>query len=288
MTKTIGICTMEKFDNRLPNTVGSSRIRARWVLEYWGEAEEYQIGKAYKTIIYQKVYWKNMMERFDGVQIIDLCDPDWLERKPVFEYVDLADAVVTSTEALAAYVRKMRPEQEVWCIHDRVFLPEHKPIKTEHSDELKKVVWYGYHQNFHYLYKALDEIINRGLELTVIGDQPFDAPPGYHQLRVHNIPYTYPAVHQELTRHDVLIMPDPTDDPRGEYKSNNKVLTAMALGLPVVKTPQDLERLKTKEAREKAAQEGIVEIGQKWDVKYSALEYQRLVAELWKKRENNK
>ena len=43
MDKTVALCTMEKFDNRMPNSVGSSRIRMRWMLPYWEQAEEFII-----------------------------------------------------------------------------------------------------------------------------------------------------------------------------------------------------------------------------------------------------
>ena len=44
MKKKIGVSTMERFDNRRSQSVGSSRIRARWLLHYWPEAEEYKIN----------------------------------------------------------------------------------------------------------------------------------------------------------------------------------------------------------------------------------------------------
>lgn len=274
---------MERFDNRVKNTVGSSRIRCRWLIELWPEAEEYHVARKYDVMIYQKVYWQAMMEQFQGIQILDICDPDWLEKKPVFEFMDLADAVVTSTEPLAEYIRKLRPKKEVRCIPDRIYLPEHQPIKQTHNDDMKSVVWYGYHQNFHYLYKTVDELFRNSLELFVIADQPFELPMSLRGLKVTNIPYSYPSLHQELIKHDAMIMPAPNDDEKGKFKSNNKTLTGWALGLPVIRMPDDLKRLKSKASREAEAKEKLIEIGKEWDVKYSVLEYQRLIDDLWKK-----
>ena len=92
--KNVGWLTMEKMDNRTFNSVGSSRIRARWLLPYWKEAEEYVIGKKYDVIIFQKVFWSSFKENgnYKGIKILDLADPDWLENKPVFEYIDWVDA----------------------------------------------------------------------------------------------------------------------------------------------------------------------------------------------------
>src|SRR3990167_883805 len=149
----IAFCTMEKFDNRVRDSVGSSRIRGNWLIKYWPEAEEYVIGKEYDVIIFQKVYWKQMMTNFKGMKILDICDPDWLENKPVFEYIDLAQATVVSAPALAEYMKKLRPEANILCIPDRIDLDLHKR-KEKHEGPARKVVWYGYSTNVHYIEKT--------------------------------------------------------------------------------------------------------------------------------------
>lgn len=281
MNKTIGICTMEKFDNRMVNTVGSSRIRARWLLPYWEEAEEYHIGKKYDTLIFQKVYWPKMLEQHKGVSILDICDPDWLENKPVFEFIDKADAVVVPTEAMENYIKKLRPDKKVVTIPDRVYLPEHSPRKEKHEGEATSIVWFGYHHSFPYLYKTFDEILKRQLQLTIIADQPFNSPTGYPGMMIKNVPYSYPAIHRELIKHDMAIMPPRKEDLKGMFKSNNKTLTCWALGLPVVETPSDLDRFIDPQERNKEVAMRWQEIQDKWDVKYSVEEYKHLIEELW-------
>ncbi len=279
--KTVGIATMEKFDNRLLNSVGSSRIRARWLLPYWPEAEEFVIGKHYETIIFQKVYWKDMMKRFTGIKILDLCDPDWLENKPVFEFVDLVDAVTTSTQALADYVQKLRKDAFVRCIPDRVFMPEAQPVKAEHNESLKTLVWFGYHQNAHYLQSTYDELVKQGLELTIIADHQIDLPLMYKgKLHLHNVAYNYQTLNKEIIKADAVLMPDAMGDERSKYKSNNKTLQAKSLGMPIVKVPEDLEKLQTKEARETEGKANRKEVEDKWDVKYSVDEYRQLMKEI--------
>lgn len=103
----IAFATMEKIENRPVNSVGSSRIRARWLCDFWPEAQEYHVGEKYDVIIFQKAYWQEMMVKFDGIKIFDLCDPDWLIPRPVVESAQLCDAVVTSTQALADYLKKV-------------------------------------------------------------------------------------------------------------------------------------------------------------------------------------
>jgi hypothetical protein len=279
--KTIALCTMEKFDNRMFNSVGSSRIRMRWMLPYWDEAEEYVIGKKYDIMIFQKVYWPKMMDEFEGVKILDLCDPDWLENKPVFMFVDKVDAVTTSTQALADYVQKLRPDALVKCIPDRCYLPESKPIKTEFNDEIKKLVWFGYSHNAHYLNSVYEELIRRGLELVIVSESPIEPPLMYRgKIKIHNVAFNYESLNREMIKYDAILLPDPYGDERAKYKSNNKTLQAWALGMPVIKVPEDLDRLASKEARMKESQMRLQEIKDKWDVRYSVDEYKALIEEI--------
>lgn len=272
---------MEKFDNRLPNSVGSSRIRVRWLLPYWKEAEEYVIGKKYSTLIFQKVYWGSMMKAFEGIKILDLADPDWLEGRPVFEFVDLVDAVVTSTEPLAEYVRKMRPKALVQCIPDRVYLPEAVPVHGKHEGQLKKLVWFGYSHNSHYLEGAFDEIIKRGLELTAISDTPIESTFAYRdKLEINNILYNYETVNKEIVKVDAVLLPEPSGDEKGKYKSNNKILQAWSLHMPVIRVPEDLDRFVSGEAREEEAEKRRKEVERDWDCRLSVVQYKELIKEI--------
>lgn len=283
MEKKVGLITFEKMDNRVENSVGSSRIRMRWMLPFWKEAEEYVIGKKYDVLVFQKVYWDTMMDAFEGIKILDLCDPDWLTKNPVFEYVDRVDAVVTSTEALAKFVRKMRPDKVVRCIPDRVYLPEAVPVKQVHSDKIRKVVWFGYAHNSYYIQRTFDILLQKGVELIVIADSPIEAPIGYRgKIKVTNIVYNYQTINKELIKADAVLLPEPYGDLRATFKSNNKTLQAWSLGMPVISDPDDFDKFASKEAREEESKKRLQEIKDKWDVALSAKEYQELVAELEK------
>lgn len=270
-------------DNRLTNSVGSSRIRMRWLLPFWEEAEEYGIAKQYEILIFQKVYWGAMMDAFNGIKILDLCDPDWLENRPVFEFIDKVDAVTTSTEPLAEFVRKMRPNKLVKCIPDRVLLSEAPMLKKEHAKDLRKVAWFGYSGNAHYLIRTFDELIARDIEVTIISDSPIEAPSSYRgKLKVHNITYNEATLNKELLKADALLLPMPHGDERAKYKSDNKTLHGWALGLPVIRMPEDFDLLATKEAREQASVENRKTVEEKYDTKYSVDEYRELIEEIKK------
>ena len=271
---------MEKFDNRIKDSVGSSRIRGRWVYQNWEEAEEFRIGEAYDAIVYQKVYWKEMMKNFNGLQILDICDPDWLESKPVFEYVDMVDGVVTSSPTLAEYMKRIRPGKKIVCIPDRIDFSENQLKKEKHTGRAKTVAWFGYSHNIHYLFKTFDFLIQRGLELVVISNEPFNPPLGFKNLQVRNIPYSYPDVNRHLIDCDMVLLPVPDDDARGKFKSNNKTVQAWSLGLPVVTSSHDLDIFMDGEARQKEADEKRAFVLQEYDVKKSVEEYKLFFNEL--------
>lgn len=277
----VGFATMEKFDNRVPNSVGSSRIRARWLINHWPESEEYMMGRNYDVLVFQKVYWREMMDKFEGKKIMDICDPDWLEGKPVFEFVDMMDAVVTSTEALAKFMKKVRPKANIICIPDRMNMAEFPKRKTEYVGKPKTIAWFGYNHNIHYIQKTFPDIIKKGLELVVISDQPYNPPLAYQSLKIKNVAYSYPGVHQELLKCDLVLMPDNSGDLRGSFKSNNKILTAWALGIPVVRVPEDLDVYEDPKQRQIEADRCYQEMLDKWDTKQSVEDYKTLISQLY-------
>lgn len=275
----VGLITMEWADNRIKDSVGSSRIRGRWMLPYWPELEEYQIGKQYDVLIFQKAYWTQMIEMFEGIKIFDLCDPDWLEDKDVFKWTDLVDAVVTSTPALRDYMLKLRPKKKIICIPDRIHLPEHKPVKKDHQKTTGSCVHFGYSHNTPSLMRTLDYLLARNLTLVVVSDQSYTPPKQWERLKVINIKYSYPAIHKELIKHDFALLPPPEGE-RGKFKSDNKVLTCWALKVPVARIPKDLQRYADPKERKKEAEMRYNEVREKRDVKQSVEEYKGFINEI--------
>jgi len=280
----IGFVTFEKQDNRTPNSIGSTRIRARWLYDRWEDAEEYHIGKQYDVLIFQKVYWEAMLTQFEGIKILDLCDPDWLEGRDVIRYCDMADAVTTSTQPLADYILKFLPDKKVICVPDRVALDEYKPIKTKHETIAKEVVWFGYHQNFHYLTRTLNKLIQQGLSLAVIADKNFSIPPDI-EIEVKSLKYQYPGINEQLIARDLAILPTTDDvDEKGKYKSNNKTIQCWALGLPVARTPDELVLLASVEARKAEAKKRLKQVKEEYDVMLSVEQYKELIDDIKKEK----
>jgi len=281
--KTIGIITMEKVENREFNSVGSSRIRARWLLPYWEEAEEYHIGRKYDVLIFQKAYYKKMLQDFQGIKIFDICDPDWLEPKPVFETISYCNAVVCATETLAEYIKKFVKNKPIIIIPDRVNLDEVKIIHPEHKEKAKTCVWFGYSSNLIYVERTFDFLASMGLSLTIISETTMALP--QTKLDYKFIKYRFNLINEEVVKYDFVIMPDTSPDTldlngRLKYKSNNKTIQSWAWGMPVAYNPKDIERFMSGEEREKERLLRLKEVKEKWDVRLSVKEYKELILEL--------
>lgn len=274
---------MEVFENYEKGQVGSSRIRAGWLLNYWPEAEMYRVCTDYDAMIFQKAYFMPMLEKFPGIKIFDLCDPDWLFGKPVVEAISHCDAVTTSTEALAQYLRQIT-DKPVLCIPDRVDLAEHME-KKKHDGPAKKVVWFGYSSNQDVLDQCLMTLQRLGLKLTVISELPY-YPKGQIQgitedwikENIINLKYDYSTINQDLLNCGDMVLNPRLETGRFKFKSNNKTLTAWALGLPVAENAEDLERFMDPGNRRKEAELRVPEIKEKHDVRLSVAAYKELIA----------
>ena len=93
--------------------MGSSRIRGKWLANYWPECEMFVKGRPYDFVIYQKVYWPEHAKIFKGIKILDFCEPSflyWNHRRQ--ETLENIDAVTCATEALAREFCRFTPTPE--------------------------------------------------------------------------------------------------------------------------------------------------------------------------------
>jgi hypothetical protein len=266
---------MEKHDNRKKDSVGSSRIRARWIWENWDEADEYQIGEACDVLVFQKAYFKKMLEEFQGIKIFDICDPDWLDPRPTFESISHCDAVTTSTEPLAEYIRKLT-NKPIVCIPDRLDLKTYPEKKTEHKNKIEEVAWFGYGQNTKCLDKTLTQLESKDILLTVISDKPYAPNKAYGKTKIKNVKYDQNRINEYLIERDAVLLPEP-EGIRGKFKSNNKTLSAWALGIPVITEPDDFKRLETKEVRIEEARTKLEEVKKDWSIEKSVEQWKELI-----------
>jgi hypothetical protein len=281
----IGILLFEQFHGRF--NIGSSRIRGWWLTKYWTEAEIFKIGQKYDVMIYQKVYWVEHAQNFRGIKILDLCDADFLHwGMRVKQMIDLCDAVTTSTQALAKFIIHYT-DKPVWVIPDRLDFGDFGTLKKEHKGETKVAAWFGYSENFPMLQPALDSLLKNGIEeLIVIADRrkPFILPNYLRdKMTLINYPWTLESIYSDLLKADIVLNPQ-SKKGRWKFKSNNKTLTAWALGLPVAHTEDELKTFKSAEARQIEGDKRYLEVREKYDIKKSVAEFQALIKELYENR----
>lgn len=272
----IAMLTMEKYDNRRANSVGSSRIRGRWVMKYDPRIEEFKNGFHYDAVIYQKAYYYEHLKAFQGIKIFDICDPDWLEGKPITEVAELVDAFTTTTEPMARFLRQIT-DKPVKIIPDRIDPDDSFPIKEKHTGKARSCVWFGYSSNQIVLDQCVDFIQSRLMQLVVISER------NYHLADV-NVHYDYGTVNEEIVKHDMVILPEFNQNLRHSFKSNNKTLQAWSLKMPVAVTPEDILRFQDPEERQKEADEKHAFVMEQCHARLSGPEYVTLIEELQKRR----
>lgn len=260
---------MEKYDNRRPNSVGSSRIRGRWVRKYFPQIEEFMDGQQYDAVIYQKAYYEEHMRAFKGLKIFDICDPDWMEGRPITEVIELVDAVTVPTEPLKDFLKQLT-DKPIVVIPDRIDPEEHTPVKEKHEGRARSVVWFGYSSNQIVLDQPRGFLKDQMLALAVISERP------YHDADV-NITWDYATINEEIVKHDFVIMPDFKTDLRHRFKSPNKTLTSWALKMPVATTPEEIMHYLKAENRQAEADKRYNEVMTKHHAKASGPEYVKLL-----------
>lgn len=286
----IGILSNEQHTNQQKNSIGSSRIRCSWLLPYWAEAEEFRIGQPYDVVIYQKAYFLEHMRIFKGIKILDLCDPDWMEGKPVVEAAGLCDAVTVSSVGLREYLEKIL-DVPVIHVDDRVDLAQHTQRKV-HEGRAAAAVWFGYHQNHSVLDGVLPTLKRLGLDLTVISDLPYYPKSAIAGLdaewvnaHVKNVKFDPETINEEIVMGGEFVLNNRPDGGKFTFKSENKTVISWALGMPVAKDAEDVERYMEPEARAAEAEARLKQVAEKWDSKISVLEYQGVIEAARIKRE---
>jgi hypothetical protein len=250
--------TFEQYHGR--KNIGGTRLRAHWPILKWkeagpdiGEAGLYKVGDKPDVLIFQKVYNFDLAENFNGIKILDLCDPDFLNwGYPVKRMIEACDAVTCSSEKLAEVVAGFSGDKPVWFIPDCVLDPEKQPKKV-HKGDLKSVSWYGYCDNFPALDSAVPALVKRNLDLLVVGTAPYVAQSNM-KVRFRDYPWGADTWVKDFMRADVVINPKLTHG-RFAYKSDNKTTQAWSVGMPVAETEDDFDRFKTAEARQKEGDE---------------------------------
>lgn len=278
--------TYSMFHNKDP-VVGSTFIRVNQLMKYWPEAALYRYGENPDALIFQKVYAAYDYKfpiNFEGVKILDICDPDWLEGLNVAETARAMDAITCPSETMAEFMRQLT-DAPVYVVPDRWDLANLKAPK-DHHDRAKTVVWFGYSHNAETLKPALRTINELGLNLMIISNDD----PIIHRFDVRD-PKEYYSFHKFkqdeldglLRKADFAILPGDYR-PIGRFKSNNKTTKANLAGLPVAVDGDKLRAFVEPEARSKYMLEHYATIKSEYDVRKSVEQMKDIIAEAQRNR----
>lgn len=278
--------TFEQYHGKI--NVGSTWLRVHGLIKYWREAALYRYGEAPDVMVFQKVYATKDYHfplKYQGVKILDICDPDWLDTVALRETCDAMSAVVCATEPLAQFVRQItdKPVRVIPDRHDIDLVPRSGKC---HAGTGKKLVWFGYRHNAEVLKPFIRAYQNTDYELVVIANEDpvleraatqRDAWKG----RIKWVPFSQKTLYRHLQQADICLLPEGAR-PVDRFKSNNKTTIAQLAGLPVAKSPEDLDRLADPKVRAKEAREARLKAINEYDVRKSVSEYKMLIDELTK------
>lgn len=262
--------------------VGSDYIRGLQVIKHWDEAELYKYGENPEALIFMKVFMSldyKFPAHFEGIKILDICDPMWLEDYNVVETCNAMDAVTCPTEALAKFIRQFH--SNVVVIPDR-FDVEIIPKPKRHTKKAKNVVWFGYSHNAELLKPAMALIEELGLNLTIIAnDDPIVNRWGHRNKEdwYTFIKYDEETIYDELQKCDFAIFPDGFR-PEDAFKSNNKTIKANLAGLPVAKDAEQVKLYMYPEARQAWLDNSYATIKEEYDVRKSVTQYKEAINDI--------
>ncbi len=151
----------------------------------------------------------------------------------------LADTILTSSLKLCEHVRRHTGQQAV-VIHDPIEVPIQVPVAR--NNPVQTLLWFGHASNLPYL---LDYLLaryssnqNRRLILMTnlhpLPDHIVETlnSPNLSALDIHVIPWSVNDMITAARLSDLCIIPAGVADPRKSGASSNRLLTALALGLP--------------------------------------------------------
>ncbi len=277
---TVRFLTFEQYHGK--SGVGSTRLRVHQLIERWPEAGLYKYGENPDVMIYQKVYMQpdwQFMAHFRGIQILDICDPDWLDGVEVKRTLDAVDGVTCPTEALAEFLRQFT-DKPIKVVPDRHDLSQF-PQVAKHDGAIESVVWFGYKHNAIALRWVMNFLLRNKVKLTVISN---DDPMPYQwaddtdasQKLYEFVRFDEQFLNEELVKHDAALLPQATR-PVDRFKSNNRMVTAWLSGLPIVFDDESFTKYNDPTQRTLDSQANLLDARNNYDVTKSIAELNEFI-----------
>lgn len=275
--------SMSQFHNKNPIS-GSTFIRVHQLLKYWPGSALYKYGENPEVLIFQKVYCGQDYKfpaHFEGIKILDICDPDWLEGVAIKETVDAMDAITVPTKPLADFISQMT-DKPIVIIPDRFDMALIGRRHKKHTGKAKTIGWFGYAHNVELIRPALPLINELSLTLHIISNENkylFNYPNSVKAENYRFTKYNESTIYQDLQQMDFVIFPEGKRI-IDKYKSNNRTTKAILAGLPVATTPAEVQLFLDGPEREKYIQKHYNKTKAEYDVKKSVQQFKDLIDEI--------
>ena len=156
----------------------------------------------------------------------------------------LADALIVSSSALAVQLQTDY-SGPVFVVPDALEVPITPPVRHQHAPP--RALWFGHGTNLVYLAQALEpmgrQLRGASLELRVLSNRPaleqfkraLTAIPDGVALKAGD--WSLAAMRAHAAECDFCLLPSDPHDARKMGVSSNRLLTALAMGLPVAASP---------------------------------------------------
>lgn len=271
--------------NQAVKLAGSTFLRVDGLIDNAPDFEVFRHGEMYDNLIFQKSYWLEMMELFRGPKILDLSDPDWIRGEvDLVETGALVDAITCSSPELTDVVRKYVHNRPVICVPDRINSKRFPPLRKPHTGRANNVVWFGFVNNAYETLPFFAEALKRfNCRLTIIADRPYLREDAIGGLKPEFIPYNQSTVYAQLQQQDIVLN-HRSAKAFFKYKSNNKTIISLKLGVPVAHEISDLELLLDPAERNRQVQENQLMVQKEYDIIKSAEQYRQIIGDIRKGR----
>jgi len=285
----IGFVTYQ--DSHPHEEAASTRIRVTWALPYLNAIVSDKYGELTlcDVVVFQTRYSRSDVElakdlKKSGTGIIaDFTDPHWLREyerynNDFIDMVGLADIVTVCTDKLKATFESAF-NKKAYILKDKLDLNLYNRVK-EHKDKSSyRILWFGHSCNLISLELAKDDLERLGAEFDITlvcvynRAKEFNPAP-IRNIKIETIEWSNDEVIKQLIDSDISI--NPKYDNWKSYKSNNKTITAQALGVPCIENnfySQIKELLSSADVRNKYAKDCRATVEKEYDVKLTAKEW---------------
>lgn len=212
----------------------SSRIRVHYpnnnINQFYSDEFNSSIGynPHSHVLIIQKRIDRNSIKyltEFKGLKIFDFDDPVY--NHPGFrETIELCDVVMTDTNERKKQFDGLNLSKPCVVWPDCLDYGINEALPTLEFND--KLVWFGNRENLNSVGWILNEIINKNYNLNIISN-----PLGIHlPPQIKEIPWNFETFVESLRQANTCILSHAGENK--DYKSNNKMLVALACGLPCI------------------------------------------------------